>query len=83
MTKGANTVSKLLFACSKMGAIIILLNYAYSHIEIITALSITRKLEILGGSVSILKARFCSVIQDQSMLSKPTIISIISIISII
>ncbi len=52
--KNTNTIIQLLLACAKIGAIITLLNYAYSHTEIFAALSTTSELAIIQGMQNVL-----------------------------
>jgi hypothetical protein len=42
--KRTDSILQLLSACAKLGAIITLLNYAYSHTEIMAALATTSEL---------------------------------------
>jgi hypothetical protein len=42
--KRTDTIIQLLLACAKIGAMITLLNYAYSHTEVMAALATTSEL---------------------------------------
>jgi long-chain acyl-CoA synthetase len=52
--KNTNTIVQLLLACAKIGAIITLLNYAYSHAEIISALSTTSEPSLTQSTLNML-----------------------------